>query len=57
MMQKNEKQRAIRSFEKEISKKAKKDPKAFYKYVNSKLKSKDQKWNIGSTKRRGNNGH
>jgi len=37
---KNEIQRAVRGFEREISKKAKKDPKVFYKYVNSKLKTR-----------------
>ena len=35
---KNEIRRAVRNYEKEISRKAKKDPKAFYKYVNSKLR-------------------
>ena len=37
---KKEIRRAVRNYEKEISRKAKKDPKAFYKYVNSKLKTR-----------------
>jgi len=37
---KSEIRRAVRGFEREISKKAKKDPKAFYKYANSKLKTR-----------------
>lgn len=38
---KQELRKAVRNFEKEISKKAKKDPKAFYKYVNSQLKTRN----------------
>ena len=34
---KTETRRAVRDFEKEVAKQAKKNPKAFYRYVNSKL--------------------
>jgi len=35
----NKARRAVRDYEKEVVKKAKKNPKAFYKFVNSKLKT------------------
>lgn len=37
---KTETRRAVRDFEKEVAKQAKKNPKAFYRYVNSKLKTR-----------------
>jgi len=36
-----EARKAVRCYEKEIAKRAKKNPKAFYKYVNRKIKTKD----------------
>ena len=38
--------RAVREYEKDIAKKAKKDPKAFYKYVNTKLKTRNRITNL-----------
>ena len=37
---KSEARKALRDYEKEIAKKAKRNPKAFYSYVNTKLKSR-----------------
>jgi len=41
---KSEARKAVRRYEKEIAKRAKKNPNAFYKYVNGKIKTKD---NVG----------
>jgi len=37
---KTELRKAIRNYEKDIAKKARKDPKAFYRYVNSRVKGR-----------------
>ena len=37
---KSEVRRAVRNYEKDIAKRAKKDPKAFYRYVNGKIKGR-----------------